>query len=80
MLIVIDNVLKAAKNMVQFVCSQEVLDDKGYPIGRISGWKLEKCSIMRLSVGLRESEVLRCLSMMDMRVCPRMRLILKNSP
>eukprot|EP00061_Rhincodon_typus_P004954 g23811.t1 len=32
MLIVINNVLKAAKNIALFLCSQEVLDDEGYPI------------------------------------------------
>eukprot|EP00061_Rhincodon_typus_P012615 g38460.t1 len=35
MLIVIEDMLKAVKNMAQFLCSREVLDDEGYPIGRI---------------------------------------------
>eukprot|EP00061_Rhincodon_typus_P004356 g22382.t1 len=35
MLIVIDDMLKAAKNMAQFLCSGEVLDNEGYSIGLI---------------------------------------------
>eukprot|EP00061_Rhincodon_typus_P012042 g37502.t1 len=34
-LFVIDNALKAVKNIAQFLQSQKVLDKEGYPIGRI---------------------------------------------
>eukprot|EP00061_Rhincodon_typus_P002548 g17860.t1 len=45
-LIVIDNVLKAAKNMASFLCSQEVLDIKGYPIRSIPYLSFEEVIVV----------------------------------
>eukprot|EP00061_Rhincodon_typus_P003919 g21296.t1 len=55
MFIVFD-VLKAAKNMAQFLQSREVLDDKGYPIGHIPCLSSEEV-IMVFRCGTSELEI-----------------------
>eukprot|EP00061_Rhincodon_typus_P003382 g19949.t1 len=50
MLIIIDNVLKAAKNMELFLHFQGVLDNKGHPIGRICLRRVEAGEVQRHEV------------------------------
>eukprot|EP00061_Rhincodon_typus_P012820 g38797.t1 len=65
--VVIDDMLKAMKNMALFLCSGEVLDDEGYPISRVLCLSSEEvvavfcCGMTELAIdklSIRWSEVL----------------------